>query len=684
MKRLMLALLFVAGCGSKAIPTLVPSLPPLDNEALMVTDTTVPTPSLAPTSTEAPPTATPVPEVYTPVFEPADCSFQVPAGAAVECGFVTVPADRDGDPADTIRLAVAVYHSTSETPAPDPVVFLHGGPGGEAIEWIALSYDGFVTPILQERDLLVFDQRGTGLSKPKLDCWEFIILYLRNLEQSLTDEERTALYTDALLMCRDRLLDGGVNLAAYTSAASAADVKDIVTALGYEQVNLYGVSYGTRLAQTVMRDFPAIVRGVVLDSVVPIQVQLYSEIIAAGHDAMNVLFDDCVADPECSGAYPDFEKVFYDLVEHLNTEPIAVEVTNPFDQQTYDVTMDGAGFANAVLWALRSPSYVPFLPQAIYQVRDGDYSVLSLAMTLPMLSFNDLSIGTMISTSCHEHVFATTPEALEAELAAYPSTEAIGLSIIGGGGELLFSLCELWGAAPLDPRDNEPLMSDIPALIIAGEYDPTTPPALGRRVAENLSNSYFFEFRGQGHVPSANTLEDCPLNIALAFLSDPSVTPDGSCVADVEGPRFVLPVRGSPDVELEPFRGDYYGVTGVIPSGWTDVGSGCYNRRLSILDPTQICIQAAAVSTEEWLQWVTERFQHVGLDKVPEFAGGREANGLTWRLYVAEYRGNLVDLALAETDDLTLYVSLVSDGSERSVVYEAVFVPAIDALLPVE
>jgi pimeloyl-ACP methyl ester carboxylesterase len=228
------------------------------SSAAVATATPAPvTPSPVPTLT-LPPTWTPTPEVRvlieTPSFEQTQCPFDVPLDAQVDCGFVFVREDRAGtDPNDAIRLAIAVYHSTSAAPLPDPVIFLQGGPGSGVVEDIVNAYDTLIAPILAERDFIVFDQRGTGLSQPLLDCPEYSRLVERQLRQGFfLGDEDPARYTAALLNCRDQLTLRGANLAAYTSVASAADVNDI----GYDQVNLYGASYGMRLAQTVMRDFP--------------------------------------------------------------------------------------------------------------------------------------------------------------------------------------------------------------------------------------------------------------------------------------------------------------------------------------------------------------------------------------------------------------------------------------------
>ena len=525
-----IAMLFLAVLGCTTVTSLFP------------TDTPIP-PTATPEPTETPiPTPSPTEEPYIPTFVPTRCLFDVPEGATVECGFVDVPEDRNGDPSDTVRLPVAVYRSTSDSPAPDPVIYLQGGPGSGSLEWSAGWYYWFVKPVLETRDFVFFDQRGTGFSEPNLDCWEVKLRALQDLQGGVPDEVNVDRYLSALVTCRNRLRVNDVNLAAYTSTDSAADVNDIVTALGYGHqpdglypVNLYGISYGTRLAQAVMRDFPEIVRSVVLDSVVPMDVSVYGELST---DALlQVLFDGCAADPACNDAYPDLQTVYYDLVEELDAEPVTVAMDAPSVGHAITVTVNGARLMNAALWALRSPHMIRQMPRAICEARDGNYTFLGYGLGLQRGVYDHISLGMMISVDCHDRAFSSSPEALDALIAEYRLHEALGDTSITG--EEIVSFCDVWGAAPFDPRDGEPLVSSIPTLILAGEYDSTTPPLFGKRVDEALTNSTYFEFPGEGHAPTPGN--DCAMGIALAFLDNPALEPDSACIAEMDGPDFVVP-----------------------------------------------------------------------------------------------------------------------------------------------
>lgn len=648
-----------------------------------------PTLTASPIPTE-PATATPMvsptpqPASYTPRFVPMPCQFRVPAGVEVTCGFVRVPENRFGDPADTIDLAVAVYASTNQTPAAAPAIYLQGGPGSEAVVWAAGWYRELIEPILAERDFVVYDQRGTGLSRPSLDCPEIREAYRQELQTEWSDENRMAHYSDAFISCRRRLLESGVNVAAYTTEASAADVRDIAVALDYSQLNLYGASYGTRLAQVVMRDYPEVVRSAVLDSVVPLEANLYNETLTRADAALDTLFAGCAAEPDCQAAYPDLEQHFYEVLRRFAEEPLELPITDPATGESLEMTVSDAGLINAVMWALHAPAYTSLAPQAIYDVYQGDYTLLAMVQGLPATAFEGVSIGQRLSVECHDQIFSTTVEQMENALQAYPELESYGLLAFYGSPDFLPIVCSLWGAAPFTAGQMEPLTSDIPSLILAGEYDPTTPAYYGRQLAEQLGQSYFFEFAGLGHTPSIGQADNCALAIALAFLHDPTVRPAEQCPAEQSSISFAVPYDGSQPITLEPFSRDIY--VGLAPAGWRNIGDGFYNRNQFFGDPTQVGMQAAGgVTADDWVVFLVDNFQGQGLDKMPAPAGERVSNDLTWRLYTAVFQGNSLDIALAEQESgVTLMVAMLSRPVERDALYQELFLPAMDGLRSVE
>lgn len=320
----------------------------------------------------------------------------------------------------------------------------------------------------------------------------------------------------------------GINLNAYTTLENAADVHDLIRALGYRQVNLDGISYGTRLALTVMRLYPADVRSVVLDSVIPPQVDAFTSIPQAAGRAFDVLFHGCAINPHCNATYPHLQAVFYQLVDNLNTTPI----TSTTSQNGKTVTMHFTG-NDLVLWlqqALYDTTAIPQLPAVIFQIRRHDYTLLPQIDS----SNNDtMSWGLFYSIYCGEDAAFTTQHAVQTSVQGLPpQAQPALLDFVMSS----FSVCQFWGMKPVPPIQKEPVTSSIPTLILQGEYDPRTPPANGMLAAQTLSKSYFFLFPGLGHAVQYHST--CPNTIIDTFLENPTVKPDASCISSMFEPFF--------------------------------------------------------------------------------------------------------------------------------------------------
>ncbi len=490
------------------------------------------TPESTPTSA---PTATPEPlPSYEPLFESASCPMDTPAGAMVDCGYLTVPEDRTQPDGRQVRLAVAILRSTSPTPAPDPIIYLEGGPGGTALNSLDVWVEqGFLTT----RDMIVFSQRGSVYAEPSLNCPEvedWTKRYMGSPEGFIKSQ---------MLRCHSRLVEGDLNLRMYNSANSAADIEDLRRALGYEQINLLGISYGTRLALTAMRDAPDHVRSVVLDSTYPPNVDSFAEHAANAVRAYDMLFDGCAADPACNAAFPNLKNDFYNLVAELNAEPFRTTVDDPMTGQQMRVQITGNDVAGLLFLSLYHTEIIPELPQVFAVAANGEYDLLVFLVQLATLSgyntpYNNddwFSEGMYYSVQCREEYPFTDEAEVRATRDAFPEFEDYFVD----GYKLDGLLCGLWRVGEADSRENQPVHSDIPTLILAGSYDPITPPAWGMRAAETLSSSYFYEFPGYGH--GVSVLGGCPTSITQAFLDNPTVAPDGSCIAGIGTPTFTVP-----------------------------------------------------------------------------------------------------------------------------------------------
>lgn len=475
-----------------------------------------------PTVTTSQPTATPA---YTPAFAQADCQFPYPAEADIQCGYLIVPEDR-ANPQRTIRLHVAVVSSHTATPAPDPVIFLDGGPGGFTLagaERLIALHD----VVLRERDLILFDQRGVGYSEPSLDCPELEEARLTNIEKSLDDAAWHTINLAATAACRQRLTAQGINLSAYNSAASAADLHDLRQALGYDAWNLLGVSYGTRLALTAMRDFglTGTIRSVILDSVYPPQVNGFTDLGVNADRAFDLLFDRCAGNEPCNRAYPNLRPRFYQLVDSLNAEPLTVAVFDRAARTTYRLPFDGDDLIATLFDMLYDRRQISALPKMLSQLERGYSSILTDHLGESWDRTTYISEGMGLSVQCAEEAPFTTEAEIKAAAQTLPPQLAHKFETNATN---VLQSCALWQIEASAPLENEAVRSDIPTLILAGDYDPITPPSFAQELAAYLPNAFLFEFIGVSHgVMGAHA---CGAELAAAFLTDPTTLPDASCL----------------------------------------------------------------------------------------------------------------------------------------------------------
>ena len=469
-------------------------------------------------------------------FIPAPCMFEgielgptTLDGAALgfECGYVVVPLRHAEPDGATIHLPVAVRRAAAG--APDPLLLAQGGPGGDAFKVFSI----LVQPtgdLSTSRDIVIFNQRGTPYAEPELTCPETDAALADILAADSEEGER--LYNEAMAACYDRLLAEGIDLSAFNSLENAADVPLIARALGYDEYNFYGVSYGTLLGLHLMRNHPEGLRSVILDSVVPPDVNFLSEIAASEDRVFGEVFAACAADPACAAAYPNLEARFYALVAQYDQLPVDMTLTDPETGQSYDTYLDGRGLRSVLYQLLYVPRMAAVLPSVIANIEAGDLRYLEAMW--PLLVFDQLvAEGMYNSVICAEDadidVAAVPLDGVRPEIAA-TAVDSLQ-SIIDG--------CARWQVEPLPPSVDDPVVSDIPTLLLSGRFDPVTPPAFAAVAAVGLSNATNLVDPTAAHGVAFQN--DCINGIILDFLADPSAPPDSSCLAAAEPLDFVPP-----------------------------------------------------------------------------------------------------------------------------------------------
>ena len=455
-----------------------------------------------------------------------DCAFALPEGVVlgenVRCGVLNVPENRQSESPD-ISLPVLVVESEADNDE-DALVLLNGGPGQPAQELLSAFFGSPAGGALSaERDVIFFEQRGTGFAEPALACdAELNVLAEDPAYQVANIIEETQLETAALQTCGERLSAEGIDLSAYNTQESAADVAALAEALGYEQLSLFGTSYGSRLALNVARKYPEILRSMVLTSVAPPDYPIGS-VPAYAEEVLVSLSADCAADEMCSATYPDLDSVFTEVYDTLESTPLMLES---------GVLFGGESLIASLYELLYGASGETSIPALIYALREGEDEATRAFLSKVLNSEEargDLQRhGMKTSVNCADE----KPFMSEyASLNAVARAELRSLSVIS---ESQFGdLCANWPTAELPTEHFEPVTSSVPTLIISGTYDIATPPSLARATAEALGNATLVELRGLGH-NTLNRAGECGFALMLGFLSTPESELNTACSTEFE------------------------------------------------------------------------------------------------------------------------------------------------------
>lgn len=591
-------------------------------------------------------------------FTPTDCPEAfADLPLTLECGLVTVPLTHDDPAQGMIELAVFRARATGDDPAPDPLVLLQGGPGG-SVDTLVFASALSLTEILAERDLIFIEQRGNRYSRPALTCPTYTDRLATALTEVTDIDTLNQIQLEAVSACIDAFTADGIDLSAFDSYENARDLPVVVLdALGYDSYNLYGVSYGSLLAQHVMEVAPRGLRSVILDAVVPRDLDFNQQVVDYGWRAFARLAEACAADADCAQANPDLETVLLDLIARVSAEPVDVPFTNPASGETITIKLEGSLLATAVFNALYDTAGLARLPgQITAAAREGDFTWA--AQTLAALLDPAFSVGMNWAVNCAERSYA--------EPLVSPDVPEIFARALLDGSSDYTDLCPLVDVPLIPAEANTATDVAIPTLLLSGEYDPVTPPDYGDRVAQTLPDAVHIVFPGVGH--GAMISDACPAAIAAAFLDDPAAELDRTCVESF-GLRFTL------DFDLvERTIGT---ATLLVPADWTEVEPGVYTD----MGANLIAIQEAEgqVLAQQINTLLGEGLAELEADQVEQ----REVQlgAYTWTIFtiIIPDQGIALFAAGTETSAHTYIVLLQSEASAARQIEESLLIPVLTA-----
>ena len=418
---------------------------------------------------------------------------------AAQCGKLDVLEDRSKPQGRKLSIAVTLLPANTLSPRPDPLFMLAGGPGqsSDAIAPLAEQLSG----VRRTRDIVLIDPRGAGRSSP-LSC---AALKSRDPFDELLDADTIA---QAAQRCIKELQErGDTDVAQYTTSAYVADIDQVRAALGYERVNLWGGSYGTRAAQEYVRRYPARVRSVVLDGVAPPDMKISLDVWPSRDAAIAGIIGACAEDPQCRQAYPDLNATLARI--HARLEPAQrVSVNDPRTGAPHKVALPFDVVVGALHGLVYAPELASLIPPLLGRAEAGDFSPLAAAAMMLTGDLNrTMNLALHYAVTCAEDVPRLTPSDVQ-------SIAKLRAPVLA---ERNLDACVGWPRPPVPADFFDPLTSDTPVLILSGGADPVTPPANGERVARTLSHSRHIVAAGYGHIVSPHA---CVPRLIARFIDD--------------------------------------------------------------------------------------------------------------------------------------------------------------------
>jgi pimeloyl-ACP methyl ester carboxylesterase len=460
------------------------------------------------------------------VLPTIECRLEHPlhlTSFAARCGTLRVPIDREHPKVGFIDLKVAVVPALNRRSTAPPLFLLAGGPGQSAMQ-VYVSLSSAFARINRNHAIVLLDQRGTGRSSQQ-SC-----TYPEDWQEP--DDPMPAL-RKATVECLAKL---GPNARFYTTSIAVRDLDEMRIALGFDQIDLYGGSYGTRVAELYMRRYPAHVHAVILDGVTYPQQAIGAETPQDGERALNLIVARCMQAPDCAATYPQLPDDLSNLLRQFGPQKVKVTIDDPNSGLPLEIEFNRRILNAALRMLSYSSMQASLLPALIHEAAHGKLRPLAAQSVMNMRQISDqLANGMQYSVICSEDEPLLAGGGVDR--AAMAKTYQ-GTDMLDG----LHEICKLWPRGPVDADLHAALHSEIPTLLLSGEADPVTPPLDAELAAAGLTHHRHLILKGEGHgqLPTG-----CVPIIAADFLDDAAPDKlDASCLDRHTPEPFFLSMTG--------------------------------------------------------------------------------------------------------------------------------------------
>ncbi|MDG5491268.1 alpha/beta hydrolase [Psychroserpens sp. SPM9] len=442
--------------------------------------------------------------------EQHNCSLENPITIAHDrCGYVEVPNNWDNKNDGNTRIAYAVIQSKSENRKEDPLIFLQGGPGGSVLPYANVFAGLAIDP---DRDFIMYDQRGIGFSDEICSGLSLTFLEVMASDIALDKEDEALLKLSSDCI---KSLNNTNFKTAFGSYQSARDLEALRQHLGYKQLNIFGGSYGTRLGLKYMEMYPTSIRSSILSGLFSPETRLYENIYTNLNRSLEQLFESCNSDTNCKAKYPNLRKNFKSVCENLDTKG------QTFSIQNNDFVINKQDFLLLIQQMLYNRNTIANVPSFIMAFSTNNVEAIQNGILAFASRLGVINVAAYWSVNLKDEGAFKNKTLVSNDEKKYPYL-ANGVSLFASDPDVL----KFWPSKDTSYTKMKAVISEIPTLLISGEWDPITPPSNGKQVAKSLKHSIHVIFPSEGHCP----MNACFFQMAVAFLNNPMQQVDTSCV----------------------------------------------------------------------------------------------------------------------------------------------------------
>jgi pimeloyl-ACP methyl ester carboxylesterase len=430
---------------------------------------------------------------YTPKIESCECAFKADTSLKTTCGYLIVPENRHKPTGKPIKLPFIYVVSNNPNKKKDPVLYTTGGPGGSSLGSVRNAHR---RSFMKDRDFIAFEQRGTHFALPCLQCDEINVAIKQAYRNNLPKD---SMVIEGEKKCRKRLIAQGIDLSAYNTVESAADIEDLRVALKIDSLNLMGISYSGGLLTTVLHNYPAGIRSLILDSPLPEFINIDEDELANFNEALNTIFNKCATDSTDKELYGNMQERFRQYFSSIGGKIFTIPYVEKGKTDTLQINYTRNELLDIIENSIFNFSIIKDVPRIVNDFISGNQQPYIKSYMDGVFESNGATSGMRLSVYCSDKMFYSRGNIIAQQYGTHPYMAGYHIN------DVYSALCRCWQVPPIAPATKQPFYSNVPVLLAAGDTDPACRPMYNDMLHHYMPNSQRLLFIGKSHGPMLNT-----------------------------------------------------------------------------------------------------------------------------------------------------------------------------------